>query len=218
MLTLTLKMAARTDDTKWTSRFEELGHRTSPVVEQNWHISQESTIHADAFLMDFANNQLMTTESNALELICRGDRENAAILLQSQEYQEQKDEYNREMNAFFDGVRKTLQERYDRCRNNIQNALIAIGIILPAIALIWLGANKTKNHLYRHSKKRHKGEYLNREWQETFNAITDGVCIIDKDGKTIVQCNKAMTRFLKSIFMIPLSHRKRLWTGTNSIR
>jgi PAS domain S-box-containing protein len=197
ILTMTLRMAAETDDKVWTSRFEELGPRINPVIEQNWHISEESTIHADAVLMDFANNQLTTTESTALELIRKGNTKKAAILLQSKEYREQKNEYNRGMNAFFDGIRRMLQKRHDRCWNNIKTALIAIGIILPATVLIWLGMNKAGNHLHRRPKKRRKGQYLNREWQETFNAITDGVCIIGKDGRTILQCNRAMTRFLK---------------------
>ena len=38
-----------------------------------------------------------------------------------------------------------------------------------------------------------------REWRTTFDAISDGVCLLDVTGK-IVRCNKAMTEILKKPF------------------
>ncbi|MFC1781768.1 PAS domain-containing protein, partial [Planctomycetota bacterium] len=197
MLTMSLSMAAATGESEWLSRFEELGQRINPVIDETLDISQESNIRADVVLTTYAENQLRIIESNALKFVRQGNNEDATILLQSLEYQEQKDEYNRGMNAFVTVVRKTLQERYDSCWRNSQNALIAISIILPGIVLIWLGTGKVGKYFHMRLKKQQNEGSLGREWQETFNAITDGVCIIDKDAKTILQCNRAMTRFLK---------------------
>lgn len=38
-----------------------------------------------------------------------------------------------------------------------------------------------------------------RHWQGTFDAIADGVCLLDQDGK-VVRCNRAMAEFLEKPF------------------
>jgi PAS domain S-box-containing protein len=197
MLTMSLKIAAATGDTEWIDRFEKFGRRFRPVLEQKWGISQESTVAADAVLASFAEDKLVKIENRAAELVRQGNCEYAATLLMDREYQEQKDEYNRCMNVFVTGVRRALEERRDQSWKNVQNALITIGVILPMIVLTWLGTSKIGRHLHGRLKQRRQKESLGREWQETFNAITDGVCIIAKDGCTILQCNRAMTRILK---------------------
>jgi len=197
MLTMSLKIAAATGEPEWIERYEEFGRRIKPVIEQSWDISKDSTVGADAVLAAFADDKLAAIENRIIEQIRQGNREFAATLLRDQEYQEQKDEYGRCMNSFVAGMRKILQERRDKYWKNVQNALIIIGMILPAIVLIWLGISKAGKQLQGRPNQRRKKDRLGREWQETFNAITDSVCIIDKDGCTIIQCNRAMTQFLK---------------------
>jgi PAS domain S-box-containing protein len=196
-LTMELNMAVTTGDSKYISRFEKAGHRINPVVEENWNISQDSKIRLDAVLAAFAGDQLTTIENSVRTFIKQGNEADAAIMLKSMEYQDQKDKYNMGMNAFVDGMQQTLQERYDKHWKNIQYGLIAICIILPGIVMAWLAYSKAGNSLHIFLKKKRKEDSVGREWQETFNAITDGVCIIDKDGGTILQCNKAMARLLK---------------------
>ncbi len=197
MLTMSLKMAAATGDSEWVSRFKGFGPREKPTVEESWDISEDSTVGADAVLTAFADDKLAAIENRALELIRRGNHDHAAVMLQSPEYQEQKDAYNRGMEAFVTNVRKTLEERCDSHWKNVQRAIIAIGIILPVIVFAWLVTQIAGKQLYERVKTKKKISAYGREWQETFNAITDGVCIVDKDGGKILQCNKAMERFLK---------------------
>ena len=60
--------------------------------------------------------------------------------------------------------------------------------------------NKTGKYICERADAKHKTNVLGKEWQETFNAITDGVCILDKEGNTIIECNKAMTRLFKKSY------------------
>ncbi len=197
VLTMSLKMAAATSDLKWASRYEEFDKREKPTIEESWDIFENNTAGADAVLTAFAEDKLAAMENNALELIRQGNHNDAAIILQSPEYEDQKDSYNSGMKAFLTNACRILEDRCDRHWKNVQKALIAIGIILPAIVFAWLIAQKVGKHLYEHVETKQKISAFGREWQETFNAITDGVCIIDKDGGTVLQCNRAMTQFLK---------------------
>lgn len=196
-LTMSLKMAAGTGEMKWADRFEEFGKREKPIIEASWNISEDSTAGADAVLTAFAEDKLAKIEKEALELIRKGKYEHASSILQSRDYEDQRDAYNRGMKSFTTNVHKILKERCDRLWHVVQRALISVGIILPAFIFIWLALYKAGKHIKERIGKKRKVNKFGRQWQETFNAITDGVCIIDKDGGKILECNKAMTRFLK---------------------
>ena len=196
VLTMSLRMAAATGDTEWINRYEEFSPRIKPRVEQDWEIS-ENAIGADAVLAAFADDKLVSLEKRVIDLIRRGNGSYAAVLLDGTEYEDQKDAYNRGMKTFITNVRDVLKERRDMHWKNVQKALAAIGIILPVIVFGLLFIQEAGKRLYERVGTRKKKGAFGREWQETFNAITDGVCIIDKEGSKILQCNRAMTRFLK---------------------
>ena len=197
VLTMSAKMAAATGDLKWASRYEEFGQRGKPSVEDRWDVSENNAVKEEVILTVFADDQLTAMENRALELVRQGKREDAAALLQSQEYDDQKRAYERGIKAFVTNVRRTLEDRRDALWRKVRKTLATIGIILPAIVLVWLVALRAGKRVHERAATRQKNSPFAREWQETFNAITDGVCIIDRSGGKILQCNKAMTRFLK---------------------
>jgi PAS domain S-box-containing protein len=197
VLTMSANMAAATAEMKWANRYAEFGQRTRPEVEKNWSISENKDIGEEAILAGFASDKLATMENKALELVHNGKQNEAMALLQSQEYSDQKNAYNRGMKTFVSRVRSTLEDRRDKYWKKVRNVFMAMSGILPAIILVWLVALRAGEHIYSHATTKHKISSFAREWQETFNAISDGVCIIDRNGGKILQCNKAMTRFLK---------------------
>jgi PAS domain S-box-containing protein len=196
-LAMSLKMAAATGEKKWADRYEELGKREKPIIEASWNIPKDGTTGADAVLTAFTEDKLAKLETEALELIRKGKYRQASSLLQSSDYEDQRDAYKRGMKSFSANVHKILNERCERLWRDVQIALISIGIILPAFLFIWLALYKAGKYIKERVGKKRKANAFGRQWQETFNAITDGVCIIDKDGGKILECNKAMTRFLK---------------------
>ncbi|MBN2183636.1 MAG: PAS domain S-box protein [Sedimentisphaerales bacterium] len=206
MLTMSLKMAAATGDPNWTNRYEQLGSREKPVIERSWNLPENNTVGADVVLTAFAENKLDEIEEDALEMIRLGSNNYAAAKLRSREYQDQKDTYNRGMKAFTSNVDKILNERYRTHFKRVQQALIAVCLILPLIVFIWLITHRTAKLLQGRIQTKHMNRTFGRQWQETFNAITDGVCIIEKDGGKILQCNKAMTRFLKKPYDEIIGH------------
>jgi len=196
VLAMSAQMAAATGDLKWVSRYEESARRIRPEANERWGISEDDTIKEDAILAAFADDRLTVMESDALEYLRTNNRDDAAALLRSQEYNDQRRAYNRAVNAFMTNARKRLEEQLGQNWQKARRALATIAIILPTTGLVWLVGLATAGNIRRRVRRKHNSSAFAREWQETFNAITDGVCIIDgKDGK-ILQCNKAMTRFL----------------------
>jgi len=196
VLAMSAQMAAATGDLKWVARYEKSAPRVRPTVDELWGVAEDDTIREEEILASFADDKLTEIENEAVELIRRGKSADAAALLQSREYNDQKHAYNRAVKTFMTNARRTLQEQRAEHSKKVRIALAAIGIILPGTVIVWLVVLAAVGRICRHAEHKHKTSAFAREWQETFNAITDGVCIIDgKDGK-ILQCNKAMTRFL----------------------
>lgn len=196
VLTMSAQMAAATGDSKWVTRYEESAPRIRPTVDVQWDVAENDTIREDEILASFADDKLTEIEKEAVELIRRGKNADAAALLRSREYNDQKHEYSRAVKAFMTNARTILQEQRAEYYKKVRIALAATGIIVPGAVIVWLVVMGAAGRISRHVEHKHKTTAFAREWQETFNAITDGVCIIDgKDGK-IVECNKAMTRFL----------------------
>ena len=190
VLAMSAKMAAATKKLKWASRHKEFGPR-------GWYVPENDAANAKAIVMVFGENKLDTMENEALNLMRQGKHDHATALLQSQEYEEQRQAYNEGMKAFISNMRRALEDRRDKHWQEVREAFTAVGIVVPVIALAWLVVHKRRKSLRERAETKQKLNAFAREWQETFNAITDGVCIVDKNGGKILQCNSAMTRFLK---------------------
>ena len=196
-LTMSLNMAASTGDKAWVHRYEELDKRIRPVIDQKWGISEKGSIGADAILTDMACDKLSDLENDILDLLKQGNASYAGALLKNSGYEDQKQTYVRGMKRFLGNVRKTLEEHSDKQWGNMQKAVIGIIVIMPMIVVSWLILNNTGKYLCERTEAKRKTGAFGKEWQETIDAITDGVCILDRNGGKILQCNKAMSKLLK---------------------
>ena len=200
MLAMSDMKASATRNLEWESRYKEFGLRVEAAVKEIRHVFESNTMDAEDAeegLRVFVNDKLDTMENKALELVNQGKHDDAAALLQSQEYEKQRQAYNRGMKEFISNARKVLEDRRDRHRLKALGAFTAVSIILLVIALAWFVLHKKRKHLHEYAETKQEAHVFAREWHETFNAITDGVCIVDKSESKILQCNSAMTRFLK---------------------
>ena len=195
--TMSLNMAIVTGSKTWIDHCQELDKRVRPVIEQTWDIPESGTIGADAVLTALACDKLSELENKILSLLEQGNLSYASELLRNPGYEDQKMTYSRGMKNFVDNVRKTLEERSAKHWKTMQRAVIALVIIMPVLIISWLVLNRTGRYLCERAEAKRRIGPFGREWQETFNAITDGVCILDKDDGKVLQCNKAMTRLLK---------------------
>ncbi|MFB0555152.1 MAG: PAS domain S-box protein [Phycisphaerae bacterium] len=203
VLAMSAKMAVATRNLKWASRHKEFGPRVEATVEEIWNVFENESVdalNAEAALTVFVDDKLDTMENEALSLVHQGKHELAAALLQSPEYEEQRQAYNEGMKTFVGNVRRALEERRDIYWQKVRAVFIATGIVLPVIALTWFVVHKMRKRFHERTETKQKLNAFAREWQETFNAITDVVCIVDRNGGKILQCNSAMTRFLKRPF------------------
>jgi PAS domain S-box-containing protein len=201
MLTMTAMMAAVNKNLDWESRYKEFGPRFKALVKEIRYIFNANTMdaeNAEEGLRVFVDDKLDTMENKALDLVNQRKYDDAAALLQSPEYEEQRQAYNSGMTEFISNARSVLEDRRDSHRRKVLGAFSAVNIILLVIALTWLVLyKKRKCHHNKKSKAKQEFNVFAHEWHKTFNAITDGVCIIDKSEGKILQCNIAMTRFLK---------------------
>lgn len=200
VLAMSAKMAAAEQNPKWASRHEEFGPRVKAAVEKIRHVFENDAVdalNAEEALTVFVDDKLDTMENEALALVREGKHDDAAALLQSPEYEEQRNAYNIGMKVFFGNALRVLEERRDKHWQKIREDFIAVSIILPVIAFAWYVVQKKRKSLQIRVRRKHKLNAFAREWQETFNAITDGVCIVEKSGGKILQCNSAMIRLLK---------------------
>ncbi|MHC4533126.1 MAG: PAS domain-containing sensor histidine kinase [Planctomycetota bacterium] len=201
MLTMSALMAAVTKKDDWEIRYREFDSRSKAVVKEIRRVFNINTVDAkdaEEGLRIFVDDKLDTMEHKALELMDQRKYNDAAVLLQSPEYEEQKQAYHRGMKEFIVNAHSVLKDRRDNHRRKVLGAFTAVNIILLVIALAWLVLyKKRKYHHKKQSKPQQEFDVFAHEWHKTFNAITDGVCIIDKSEGKILQCNSAMTRFLK---------------------
>jgi len=200
VLAMSAKMAAATRNLKWANRYKEFGPRVQATVDEIWTVFENDDVdalNAEAGLMVFVNDKLDTMENEALALVYQGKHDKAAALLQSPEYEEQRQSYNRGMKEYISNAFQVLEDRRDKHCQKVREAFATNSIVLLVMALAWFAIHKMRKRLHERAETKQKLNAFAREWQETFNAITDGVCIVDKSGGKILQCNKAMTRFLK---------------------
>ena len=200
VLAMSARMAALTGRPEWVNRHDEFGLRLEATIEEISRIFENDNVdavNAKKALPVFVDDKLDTTECDALSLVRQGKHEEAAALLQSPEYEEQRQAHNGGMRTFVDNVRSVLEDRSAKHWWRIRAVVAGAGIALPVIALVWLLVHRKHKRLHEHEVTERKLNVFAKEWQKTFNAISDGVCIVDKNGGKILQCNMAMTRFLK---------------------
>ncbi len=185
---------------KWIARYEEFGPRINPAIKNIVSMYEDDTVGAGAVLATLASTKLDKMENDALDLVRRGDGKAAAALLCSPQYQEQKQLYQKGMTGFIANARAALEGRRDKDVAGIVRTLTEIGAALMIVIFAWLVTHRLRRRLGERMRTEQKITAFAQEWQETFNAITDGVCIIDKATGRILQCNRGMTGLLKKSY------------------
>ncbi len=200
VLAMSAKMAALTRDPQWADRHEESGPRVRATMSEISHIFENDTadaINAKRALPVFVDHKVDAMERKALSLAGQGEHDNAVALLSGPEYEEQRQAYNAGMKTFIDNARGVLEVRRDGRSRRIRGVLAADSIALPLIAMAWFLVYKRQKRRRERAATERKLDVFAREWQKTFNAISDGVCIVDKNEGKILQCNIAMAQMLR---------------------
>ena len=200
VLAMSATMAAVTKGSEQSNRHDELGLRVEATVKEISRIFKEDTVdavNATRALRGFLDDKLDAMERKALSLARQGKHDNAIALLQSPEYREQRQAYKQGMRTFVENVRSVIEDRLASRWERIRIASTAAGIALPVLVLAWFLVYARQKHLRERAATERNLDIFSKEWQKTFNAISDGVCIVDKNGGQVLQCNIAMTRFLK---------------------
>jgi PAS domain S-box-containing protein len=200
LLAMSARMAAATRNKEWASRNQKYGPRIEATIQELRHIFESDTTdaeNAEEGLMVYVDDGLDAMEARALELVQGGYYDRAADILRSAEYEQQRQAYSSGMKAFIDNACSVLEGRRDRQRQIFIGSVAAVGLFTAVCAVSWFVVHKKRRASYERVQTKQKLNAFARKWYETFNAITDGVCIIDRSEGKIIQCNSAMTQFLK---------------------
>ena len=200
VLAMSANMAAATQQPEWANRHEKTGPRIEAAVAKIHLVFEKGSVdavNAEAALPVFVDDKLDKMERQALSMINEGKHKDAAALLQSSEYRQQRQAYSEGMGKFVDNAQSVLQDRRSGLLWRIYGVFAALGIFLPAIAVAWFLVHRKQRRQRERAATERKLNVFAKEWQKTFNAISDGVCIVDKKERKILQCNMAMARFLK---------------------
>jgi len=176
MLTMTVMMAAVTEDIDWEIRYSELDPRLTAVTKEIQHVFSTNTIDAENAvegLRVFVSDQLNTAENTALELISKRKFDDAIELLKGQEFKEKKQAFNSGMKEFVSNARAVLENRRDHQQLKLVVAFAAINVILASTILTWLVLalyKKQKQYRIETEAKQELNDHA-RKWQKIFKTM-----------------------------------------------
>ena len=141
MLTISAMMTAVTINSEWENRYRDFGPRAEAAIKDIRDVFGSNTTdaeNAEEGLRVFVDDKLDIMENEALELVSRRKYKDAAALLQSPEYEEQKQAYDSGMKEFISNARSVLTERRDSHHQKALGTFTAANIILLVIGITWL--------------------------------------------------------------------------------
>lgn len=171
VLTMSANMAAVTGEPRWESRYQKYESRLDVALGDAREIAPEVFIKDAVSQTKAANARLVSIENEVFELVRSGELEKASVLLNSDEYNEQKQIYS-------DGMSKINAEIYERvmakAEKNYWTALLTTCFLVTAMLLIlvvWASARKIIN---RYTEERKRAEDTMRGRIEQFNLVVKG--------------------------------------------
>lgn len=140
VLTMSARMAATTGKPRWEERYRDFEPQLAKDIEDLTKLAPELREYEGAAQTDAANQRLVEMEYSAFDLIRDGKRDEAEVLLFSEEYETQK-------RIYADGMKKALTSVRSRTiealRSQGRRTAWAVGGVISALAVLipaWLGA------------------------------------------------------------------------------
>jgi PAS domain S-box-containing protein len=134
VLTMSARMAAATGDKSWEERYRNFEPKLNSVIEETLQVGKDLHVMNAVTKTSAANDNLVSMESRAFDLIHVGNSKAASDLLNGPEYESKKNNYRSGM--------EMITERIDAfiCRiddaNYFKNCMLIIFVLLAAPTLI----------------------------------------------------------------------------------
>ncbi len=138
VLTMSARMGVATGNLRWEKRYREFEPRLDAAIKETMKLAPEAFVDEAAANTDAANNKLVAMERRAFDLIRKGDRRDAMVLLSGEEYEEQKRIYSEGMEKINTAIQERVKSalRVQRRRSSFTVAFAFT--ILPILIFAWL--------------------------------------------------------------------------------
>jgi len=140
VLTMSARMAAATGDLQWERRYRIYEPELDAAIGEAMSLWPDVFISEAVSKTNLANLKLVDMENRAFDLVRSGDREAAAELLYSDEYERQKKVYSTGMQQVTGAMGQLIQaQRGQQKRTAVATLVLLAGILVFAFVL-WLYA------------------------------------------------------------------------------
>jgi signal transduction histidine kinase/ActR/RegA family two-component response regulator len=176
VLTMSARMAAATGDPRWQERYDECVARLDQAIAEAHRLAPGDQEDAAARQTDQANQALVAMELAAFERVRRGDRDGAALLLESPAYAGHKQVYARGMERFLASMRARTSELLGNESARADRAVALLAVALPLLATLWLlvgrsiRAHQRQQGVYQRALREH-AEAVERGRREVETAM-----------------------------------------------
>src|SRR5919199_989899 len=138
VLTMSARLNAANGDTKWESRYLQFEPQLNAAIQEAIRLAPEAYKGEEAEQTDAANIKLVEMEHQSFDLVRQGQKQKAAELLFSPEYERQKRIYSAGIGRSTAVAQKRIQRNLDSFSQNLflssAISLVSLLILLP----IWL--------------------------------------------------------------------------------
>ncbi len=157
VLTMSARMAAATGDLNWETRYRGFEPKLDAAIKEAIGLAPEAVMSEAVKQIDTANIKLVAMESEAFDLVRRGDREGAAKLLYSSEYERQKCLYSEGMARTAGALERHMQRNCNRRYTAVLVVFISAAFATSLALFTWFAALRMRRDI---AKRKHTEQEL----------------------------------------------------------
>lgn len=142
-LTMSARMAASTGDLRWEKRYREFEPQGNAALEKATQLLPELFQGKTMAEANTAAAKLFEIENRALNLVQKGNRQAAAALLATEEYESNKKIFADRMNQIVTAMKNYVESSLQAQAQQASLAVIIVGAALVILLLSWLSVIRT---------------------------------------------------------------------------
>ncbi|NQV22750.1 MAG: PAS domain S-box protein, partial [Rhodopirellula sp.] len=143
VLTMSARMAVTTGEPQWEARYRKFKPELDKALHEMVVLAPESGVAEVVERIHAANTALVQMEHKALELAGQSHREQALAVLDSEEYNAQKQVYAANMSELDADLQHAINRAVDVEIRRARTAVVVTAIALPLLLVFWLLAVRT---------------------------------------------------------------------------
>jgi methyl-accepting chemotaxis protein PixJ len=137
VLTMSARMAASTGDLKWEKRYNDYVPKLDEAIQETLK-NVTADIRAEASQTDEANKKLVDMETQAFNLVHKGQSKTALQLLLGSQYNSQKQIYAAGNQQVLNSIDQLIQRNLQKYQQQLLQSIIFAAVTLPILLSIWI--------------------------------------------------------------------------------